>query len=223
MDGLHYLRDPGTDGVGVAFTDATLDLASGRDADRTRLQRMLGLERLVTVSQVHGADVVDADADVDPGTEADALVASRRGTGVCVRVADCMPVALADPATGLVAAAHTGRVGFLAGVLPATVAALRARGAAHLTAWLGPHVCGACYEVPQEMVDAVAAKHPAAVATTSWGTPALDLGAAAVAQLTALGVDVATDPACTLESSSLHSYRRDRERSGRLALVVWRA
>ena len=100
-----------------------------------------------------------------------------------VRAADCVPVLLADPVAGVIGAAHPGRPGLAAGVVPATVAAMRERGATDITAWIGPHVCGGCYEVPAEMRDEVGALVPAAVATTTWGTPALDLGAGVRAQL----------------------------------------
>ena len=102
---------------------------------------------------------------------------ARPGVVLAVRAADCVPVLLADPDAGVIGAAHAGRPGLVAEVVPHTVAAMRALGAADITAWVGPHVCGACYEVPAEMQAEVVAVEPAAGATTSWGTPSLDLGA----------------------------------------------
>lgn len=55
-----------------------------------------------------------------------------------IRVADCVPVILADPARRIVAGAHAGRVGLLEGVLPAAVAAMGDAGARRITAWIGP-------------------------------------------------------------------------------------
>ena len=63
---------------------------------------------------------------------------------------------------------------------------------------------------------------PSAGARTSWGTPSLDLGAAATAQLEALGVEVARLDPCTRTTAELHSYRRDGAAAGRQAAVVWR-
>jgi polyphenol oxidase len=106
------------------------------------------------------------------------------------------------------------------------VAALRELGARRLVAWVGPHVCGACYEVPDAMRADVAAVVPEAYAETSWGTPALDIGAGVRAQLRAAGdemgapVEVVEVGRCTREDDDLFSYRRQGSESGRLAGIV---
>jgi copper oxidase (laccase) domain-containing protein len=68
----------------------------------------------------------------------------------------------------------------------------------------------------------VVAVVPEALATTSWGTPSLDLGAGVRAQLEAAGVDVHDAGSCTRESSDLYSHRRDGARAGRFAGLVRR-
>ena len=67
---------------------------------------------------------------------------------------------------------------------------MRELGADEITAWIGPHVCGRCYEVPESMRAEVAAVVPESFAETSWGTPALDIGAGVRAQLARAGVTV---------------------------------
>jgi copper oxidase (laccase) domain-containing protein len=75
--------------------------------------------------------------------------------------------------------------------------------------------------MPEEMRAEVAAVEPAAYAETSWGTPAVDVGAGVHAQLERLGVcERAQSPVCTRESKDHFSYRRDRT-TGRLAGYVW--
>jgi YfiH family protein len=183
------------------------------------------LRRLVPMHQVHGADVHVVDG-ADPGSSdapvGDALVTRSPGVALMVRVADCVPVLLADPVAGVVAAAHAGRPGLAAGVVPATLAAMRELGAVDITAWVGPHVCGACYEVPARLREEVAAVVPASYAETSWGTPALDIGAGVLAQLLADDVQVHDASRCTVEDDDLFSYRRQGQASGRLAGLVWR-
>lgn len=186
---------------------------------------------VVTMRQVHGADVHTVDrawlekswldvADREPAV-ADALVTDLPGVLLVVRVADCVPVLLADPDRGLVGAAHAGRPGLVAGIVPATVARMRELGAERLVAWLGPHVCGRCYEVPDDMRADVSAVVPEAYAETSWGTPAVDVGAGVTAQLRADGVEVHDASRCTLEDPDLYSYRRQGTASGRLGGLVW--
>ena len=171
------------------------------------------------LSQVHGRHVAVA-APGEPRPQGDGLVTDRPDVVLLVRAADCVPVLLADPTAGVLGAAHAGRGGVAAGVVPATVQAMRDLGAADVTAWIGPHVCGACYEVPSDLRDEVAAVVPETRATTSWGTPSLDLGAGVRAQLEADGVRVLDVSACTRESPDLYSYRRDGAGSGRLAGLV---
>lgn len=188
---------------------------------RTVLDDFAPGDDLADLHQVHGADVdVVEDRTGTERPRADAVLTGRPGVVLAVRAADCVPVLFAAPDAGLVGAAHAGRPGLAAGVVPATVRALRRRGAGRLVAWVGPHVCGACYEVPAAMRDEVGALEPAAVATTSWGTPALDLGAGVRAQLERHDVEVVDVSRCTRESSDLYSYRRDGRHAGRLAGLI---
>jgi YfiH family protein len=232
--------------VDVAFTDrhggsrggpfASLNLGEPRGASPEVLAearstidtvaRALGVPRVVRMSQVHGSDVAVIDGSgLDTAAEtppvADGLVTALPGVALLVRVADCVPVLLADPVRGVVGAAHAGRAGMVAGIVPRTVAAMRELGAEEVTAWVGPHVCGGCYEVPDAMRSAVAASVPEAYAETTWGTPALDVGAGVRAQLSAAGTEVVDASRCTLEDEELYSYRRQGPESGRLGGLVW--
>lgn len=230
--------------VDLAFTDRyggasaapydELDLALEGDDDPGVCAANL---RLVATDFAPGASVADmrqvhADgvavvedrrsAGATDRPEADALVTAEAGHLLVVRVADCVPVLLADPTTGMIGAVHAGRPGLAAGVVPAAVARMRDLGARDVRAWVGPRVCGSCYEVPAALQAEVGALVPEAVATTSWGTPSLDIGAGVRAQLTALGVGVVDVGTCTRESHDLYSYRRDGARAGRFAGLVVR-
>ena len=102
-----------------------------------------------------------------------------------VRVADCVPVLLADPERGVVGAVHAGRPGLVAGVVPAAVAVMRELGAERAGRVGRPAVCGALLRGAREMRAEVAPLVPRGLGETSWGTPALDLGAGVRAQLAA--------------------------------------
>lgn len=214
----------------VGFTDATLDVAEeacGRDEALTAAVTDLAGAGVpaVRMRQVHGAAVAVVDEVPGDGLvrDVDALVTSRADLALVVRAADCVPLVLAGD--GVVAVAHAGRLGVVAGVVPEVVARMRDLGAGVVRAWVGPAVCGRCYEVPQEMREAVAAVVPEAWAETSWGTPAVDVVGGVLAQLRAAGVradDVTANTACTREDSALHSYRRDGAAAGRLAGIVVR-
>ncbi len=209
----------------VVFTDSSIDLQGLREdfPDRlARVERTIGVP-VARLNQVHGDEVLLVDAPMPLGEvpEADALVTVTPGLGLMIRVADCVPVVLADPGAGVVAAVHSGRRGMVLDIATRTVETMREQGATDITAWIGPHVCGACYEVPEQMRVEVSLAVPEAHAQTSWGTPALDLGAGVRAQLTRAGVVVIDAGGCTREDPSLHSHRRDGAAAGRLAALVW--
>ena len=149
----------------------------------------------VFMQQVHGGDVARVDrTDAGRGAHAaddaipgvDALVTSGDGVALAVLVADCVPVVLVDPGRG-VAAVHAGRGGVVAGVVPTAVRELTPD-PSRVVALVGPAIGGCCYEVPADLAARVTADHPAAAATTTLGTPALDLPAAVIAQLDAAGI-----------------------------------
>ncbi|MEV6484096.1 peptidoglycan editing factor PgeF [Streptomyces sp. NPDC051576] len=233
VSGAHFAFTDRWGGVSaVPYEELNLGGAVGDDADAVRTNRELAAKSLgldpalvVWMNQVHGADVavVDGPWGSSDIPSVDALVTARRGLALAVLTADCTPVLLADPVAGIAGAAHAGRPGMVAGVVPAVVRAMVELGAdpARIVARTGPAVCGRCYEVPADMRADVAAVEPAAYAETSWGTPAVDVTAGAHAQLDRLGVrDRERSPVCTRESDDHFSYRRDRT-TGRLASYVW--
>ncbi|MGX1311591.1 YfiH family protein [Streptomyces calvus] len=233
VSGAHFAFTDRWGGVSAApYDELNLGGAVGDDPGAVRTNRELAAKslgvdpaRVVWMNQVHGADavVVEEPWGERPVSEVDAIVTARRGLALAVLTADCVPVLLADPVAGIAAAAHAGRPGLVAGVVPAAVRAMTEQGAdpARIVARTGPAVCGRCYEVPSAMRAEVAAVEPAAHAETSWGTPAVDVAAGVHAQLERLGVrDREQSPVCTLESADHFSYRRDRT-TGRLAGYVW--
>ncbi|MFF3321850.1 peptidoglycan editing factor PgeF [Streptomyces sp. NPDC002889] len=231
--GAHFAFTDRWGGVSaVPYEELNLGGAVGDDPEavltnRAIAAKSLGLDpaHVVWMNQVHGKDVAEVDGPwTTPAVPpVDATVTARRGLALAVLTADCTPVLLADPVAGVVGAAHAGRPGMVAGIVPATVDAMKSLGAdpERIIARTGPAVCGRCYEVPEQMRAQVAAVEPAAWSETSWGTPAVDVTAGVHAQLEALGVrDRQQSPVCTLESLDHYSYRRDRT-TGRLAGYIW--
>ncbi len=213
---------------GGTYSTLNLALAGGDDpaAVAENLRRVVAefngegsTGDLHDMEQVHGRDVAIVGEAADRPV-CDGLVTRTPGHALMVRVADCVPVLLADPAAGVIGAVHAGRQGLVLGIVPATVARLRDLGAVHLVAWVGPHICGGCYEVPASLRAEVAAVVPEAAAQTTWGTPSVDVGAGVRAQLRADGVEAVDADRCTRESDELYSYRRDGSGAGRFAGLV---
>lgn len=195
--------------------------------NRRAVAGRLGIDpaSVMFLHQVHGSKVVVVDGPwtgADP--QADGMVTGQPGLALAVLVADCTPVLVADPHARLIGAAHAGRVGLAAGIVPALLARLRELGATleHAAAAIGPSVCGGCYEVPAAIQAEVAAVAPAARSLTRDGTPALDIPAGVVAQLREGGVPTVTRfPVCTKESLDHFSHRREGSPGGRSGGYVW--
>lgn len=124
--------------------------------NRSRAARALGFipERLVGAYQVHGRTALRVAAPwAGDRPECDALVSTTPGLALCVLAADCLPVLFADGEAGVVACAHAGWKGLLAGVLESTVAAMLEAGAqaGRIRAAIGPAIAQASYEVGPEL------------------------------------------------------------------------
>ena len=178
-----------------------------------------------TVHQVHGAEVfvVEEPGAGGPQVEADALVTAEPGAALCIRTADCAPVALASP-EGVIGAVHAGWRGLVAGVVEAAVAAMRDRGATDVSAALGPCIHAECYEFDDADLDLVAARYGAGVrATTSAGRPALDVPATVRLAVERAGADLTHDLGVCTACSPHHWSHRARAEPQRQALLVWLA
>jgi polyphenol oxidase len=207
-------------------TDGELGRALGIDADAA----------VVQVKQVHGGEAIEvfgasaADgaegANGGPDREGDALVAraGARLVAVGMRVADCVPILVADEATGSVAAIHAGWRGVTRGIVAAAVGKLGRRG--RLVAAIGPCIGPCCFEVGRDVGAqiAAAARGARVVASEQGDKVYVDLRAAVRAQLieAGLGADRIDDvPGCTKhEAVRFHSFRRDGAESGRMLAAI---
>ena len=164
--------------------------------------------RLVTVHQIHSADVVEAgDWPDDNRPSADALVADRPGTLRGILTADCAPILLADRGAGVIGAAHAGWRGAVAGVALSTIAAMEKLGARRdrIAAAVGPCIAKANYEVDHAFAERLIAAAPdneRFFTDGPAGKPHFDLesfvvaslAAAGIARIEALGLDTYADP-----------------------------
>jgi YfiH family protein len=193
----------------LAADRAAVGAATGTDAGDWHL-----------MVQVHGAAVGVVDHHTPPGAElgeVDALVTAETGRVLGVAAADCVPILLASELG--IAAVHAGRRGVAEGVVTATVAVLPGE---DVVAVVGPAIGGCCYEVPAVMQAEICRVAPIAEATTTWGTPSLDLPRVVLDQLAALGVTATRAGGCTRCTDGWFSHRADPGAGRHLGLVVRR-
>jgi YfiH family protein len=142
--------------AGLNCGPGSRDDAAAVAANRDAAAAALGAATLLTAHQVHGVRAVVADGPwTGERPQADAVVTATPGVAVGALSADCAPVLLADAEAGVVAAAHAGWRGALAGVVEATVAAMAALGArpGRIAAAVGPCISQRAYEVGPEFVE----------------------------------------------------------------------
>ena len=180
----------------------------------------------VWLQQVHGVDVVEIATAPTAPPVADAVITRTAGIVLAVRVADCLPVLLANRAGTVLAMAHAGWRGLAAGVLENTVSAMRVPGE-EITAWIGPAIGAQAFEVGPDVVAAYCDHDRTAGAyfkPARAGKWMADLQGLARQRLARAGVaDVAGGSWCTLaDAARFFSYRRDPQ-AGRMALVAWLA
>jgi len=150
---------------------------------------------------------------------------ARSSNRVCaIKVADCMPVLLADEAGSVIGAAHAGWRGLSAGVIEATIHEMRIPGE-RIVAWLGPAIGPRVYEVGSEVRAAFLEHDPNAEAAFSPTRPGhwlLDLYAVARQRLRRQGVErIFGGSFCTYsEPQRFYSYRRDGA-TGRMGAFLW--
>jgi YfiH family protein len=209
--------------LGTHVGDHAVDVQRNRDL----LQALLPAQP-AWLTQVHGAQVVDAAAVSPPNmqpTEADASIARGPGAVCAIQVADCLPVLFCDSAGSMVGAAHAGWRGLAGGVLGNTVAHMRQAGAGDILAWLGPAIGPQRFEVGADVLQAFVARDPAAQAAfapIAGGKYLADIYQLARLALGRVGVaSVAGGGFCTVsEAQRFYSYRRDGV-TGRMAALVW--
>lgn len=200
----------------------------------------LSLEQFVTAHQVHGRNVVEVGLK-ERGTvvpDTDALITAQSGVALLLRFADCVPLLLYAPSRRAIGLAHAGWRGVVAGIVPATLAAMqRSFGcdAAEIIAALGPAIGPCCYQVGQDVGDQVA--QAVGCHAGLRGKPALrdvlrrdrsgdglylDLSGAVRGQLELAGVShIETSGLCTsCHRDEFFSHRAEGGCTGRFAAVL---
>jgi YfiH family protein len=209
----------------------TFDSVHSVEGNRSLLARAMGgtLDQLVTVTQVHGVDllVIDgANHDLQhfQRLECDGIICNQPGIMIGICVADCVPVLLHDSHKSVVAALHAGWRGTAAGICRKGVEAMVTLFGSRpqdIRAAIGPAIGPCCYEVDQPVIDAFAADTslPFIAKSSAVGKWRLDLPEANLRQLVAAGIPEQqierTDLCVSCNPELFFSYRRDKGETGR--------
>jgi YfiH family protein len=217
------------DGFGLFYTTIDFEgrLIGDAAAQLMRIVReQFGIEAtLATCTQVHGRNVVRAQSgECD---SCDGLWSSDPGTALGIKVADCLPVTIADIPRGVIANVHSGWRGAVQKIAAEAIDAIGSVTPA-AQAWLGPSIRVCCFEVGEEVVDQFRESYADAerFVDRSGAKPHIDLPRLTAALLIERGiapVNIHDSGLCTrCEGSIFHSYRRDAGRGGRNLAIAAR-
>ncbi len=176
--------------------------------------------KLCMARQVHGSQVRYTDKAGIAG-DADGLVTDKPNLALGVLVADCAALLIADPANKVVAAVHAGWRGAVAGIIPEAVRQMEKIGAEPdlIRTYISPCISREAFEVGEE----VACRFPDKFVDRTRSKPHVDLRGFVLHQLRKTGIpesSVARDDSCTVRNTTLHSHRRDGNKSGRMLAVI---
>ena len=217
------------DGFGLFYTTVDFDgrLNAGAAARLMRIVReRFGIDAtLATCTQVHGKNVVRAQTEGECDS-CDGLWSVDSGSALGIKVADCLPVTIADMQRGVIANAHSGWRGAAQKIVAEAIDAMGGvTSSAHV--WLGPSIRVCCFEVGEEVVDQFRESYAEAELFVDRGgvKPHIDLPRLTAALLTERGIapaNIHDSALCTrCDGSIFHSYRRDGKGGGRnLAILM---
>mgnify|MGYP001094275241 CR=1 FL=1 len=181
--------------------------------------------RVATLKQIHSARVTVVREERGVLGEADALATNCAAVLLSIRTADCVPILIADPDARAVAAVHAGWRGVVAGVLPRAVETMQAEFGSRpgsLLAAIGPCIRRDAFEVGEEVATQFQSLFPERRDLDR--KTHVDLAEACARQLTRMGVPAGAVFDCGRcsyrEAALFHSFRRDREASGRMAAFI---
>lgn len=209
---------------GLNFSHAVGDDPERVEANRRAVAEQLGFapEQFIWQKQIHSDQIICVEPGYVPG-ESDALVTDRPGFLLAASIADCVPVLLYGPSKRVVAAVHSGWRGTAQNIAGKTLSFMERElnvSPQDLRVWIGPSAGQCCYEVGEEVAQGFASRHSRSLGE---GKYLFDNRGAVLAQIVEAGVpsaSVEVDVRCTICDDRFHSYRRDREASGRMVAMI---
>lgn len=176
------------------------------------------------LKQVHGkkALILPYESNATP-PEADAVFTRTPNTICAIRTADCLPILVTSMQGNEVAAIHAGWKGLIAGVIEETFTHLHST-PKDCIAWIGPAICGKCFEVGPEVREAFINSNTRFAHAF---TPGLvdkyfgNLPQIAEMILSDLGVEtISQSDVCTVENLHCNSYRREHGSDQRMVTGI---
>lgn len=228
--GVNLCDYVGDDALRVLDARIMLSMQLGIDLDDLVMPRQTHSCRVAVIDE--GFRSMDIDKQEAALEGVDALVTQLSGVVIGVNTADCVPIVLADEASGIIAVAHAGWRGTVGRIAGAVVEEMCRQGARanRIMAAMGPSICQDCFEVGDEVVAAFETARfdleTIVSRNDATGKAHIDLRAANRAVLASAGLladNIAVSLHCSrCEHDRFFSARRLGTKSGRTFTGIYR-
>lgn len=247
IHGVSTKQTAGGEAVDASTLSNNMSRHVGDDLTRVMQNRevfysALGIEtaaaKFAHANQVHSGNITVVDeGGIHPKT--DALITNKKNLFLVISIADCLPVILYDPVHKAIGNIHSGWRGTVTGIAENTISKMKDEFGSNpgdILAFIGPGISCENFEVGAEVAEMFDEKYvhvpprlalqgePPLLKTGGEQKRYIDLKSVVRDQLLNAGVlekNIDTCPLCTFtENDMLHSYRRDRDMSGRMFSVI---
>lgn len=132
--------------------------------NRALVEKTLGIEpgNLVFLNQKHTSRIVILESNMPPSFEADGMVTNKQGLGLGILTADCQPIFLSDPKSGIIGAIHAGWKGTLNGIIGTVIREMVTLGSDRkdIRVVIGPSISKTNYEFGNDLREMFVDKIP---------------------------------------------------------------
>lgn len=226
-------------GCEIEFSDYLI-LFGNRNATFERIKNFYPFFSFIRIKQTHSDIIINS---IKPEDDlfyiGDAHWTEHKQLGLLISTADCLPIFLEDPITHKVAGIHAGWRGVAQKIVSKTLKQMDLSNFSHIQVYIGPHIQKESFEIDQPvldeilksldknslMLDEIKKQHEKVYSYNESSKKFyLDLASVLKLQLIELGVDsknINSLEINTVTNENFHSFRRDREKSGRqLSFII---
>lgn len=176
---------------------------------------------IALANQVHGSNIEIVD-EAGIYNETDGLITDKRGLSLAIQVADCAAVLIADEMNGIIGAFHAGWRGAVANIIPKGLKNMESLGGKieNFKSYISPCISQQMFEVGEEVAMQFPEKF---VDRFTYTKPHVDLKGFLKDQMEKIGVEksqIEVSAECTMQDLRFFSYRREREKAGRMLGLI---
>ena len=185
---------------------------------------------LIFLNQTHSASgLIVEDSPITPfSIDGDYLITAQKNIGIGIMSADCLPIIFYDSKNQVIAAAHAGWKGTIAGIAPQTIHAMQEKFGTSVTdleIFFGPSAKVCCYTVGKDFMDTIEKRLHEQIFKQESDYFYFDLPKLNSMLLQECGVDSGQINQvynfCTMCNHQFFSYRRSGKAAGRQMTIVW--